>query len=88
MKNTNWVGIAYDFIGDVNFIAYADTSMQTTTSQLDRQGNLQKLSVGNIIWDYSYNSKNLTENETLKVGAKTYAISNAYDRLGNLKTMQ
>ena len=88
VKNTNWVGIAYDYIGDVNFVAYADNSTPTTTRQLDRQGNLLKLSVGNTVWDYSYNSKHLTENETLKVGAKTYPISNTYDRIGNLKTMQ
>lgn len=88
VKNAHWVGIAYDYIGDVHFIAYADNTTPTTTRQLDRQGNLLKLSVGNNVWDYSYNSKHLTENETLKVGTKSYAISNGYDRVGNLKTMQ
>ena len=87
-KNANWVGIAYDNHGDLHFTAYADNITPTNTRQLDRQGNLLKLTVGNIVWDYSYNSQHLPETESLRAGTKNYLITNSYDRLGNLKSQQ
>lgn len=87
-KDTNWVGFAYDNFGDLHFTAFGDKTTPTTTRQLDRQGNVKKISAGNVIWDYNYNSLGLPTTETLQAGSKNYLVSNSYNRLGHLKSQQ
>lgn len=86
---TAWVDNTYDNHGYLQNILYADGS-PTKSYMLDNNGNVVKLSSGSgasaVVWDYSYNSKNLPESETLTVDNQSWIMEQAYDSLGHLKS--
>ncbi len=78
------VTVSYDNLGDVTTEVFADGS-PTKTTTLDAQGNLKQLKAGNVTWDYTYNSINLVESETLSLDQKSFPLGYSYNDMGHMK---
>ena len=88
--STAWITQGYDNVGALRSKSYADGS-PSQSYVLDNQGNLLKLSSGSgstgAVWDYSYNSKQLIESETLTIDNQSWILDQAYDSLGSLSSV-
>lgn len=81
---TAWSSLTYDNFGDLLNQSYADGTTPTKIRTLDAQGNLTKLTAGDVVWDYSINSAHLVESETLSIDQKTFVIGSSYNSMGYL----
>ncbi len=77
------VTLGYDNLGDVTTETFADGTPAKTTV-LDAQGNLKQLKTGAVTWDYTYNSANLVESETLSLDQKSFPLGYTYNAMGHM----
>ncbi len=77
------VTLDYDNLGDVKAENFADGTPAKTTV-LDAQGNLKQLNSGAVTWDYTYNSANLVESETLSLDQKSFPLGYTYNAMGHM----
>ena len=77
------VTLDYDNLGDVKAEKFADGTPAKTTV-LDAQGNLKQLNSGAVTWDYTYNSANLVESETLSLDQKSFPLGYTYNAMGHM----
>jgi hypothetical protein len=77
---------SYDNLGTTQGINYGDITPDKTYT-LDNQGNLTKLVAGTTTWEYSYNSANMVELQTLAVDGKSFVLNPTYNSLGHITSL-
>lgn len=82
------VNFSYDNLGDKYQITYpTNDSTPDLIHEYDNQGNLTKLTAGNVVQDYGYDVRGLLETETLNVEGEIFTLGYAYDNLNNLSSI-
>ena len=79
--------LSYDNLGQVRTINFPDSTPDKAYSY-DANGNLTSLSAGTVNWNYSYNSKNALEDETLILDGQSYMLDWEYNSLGAINSLK
>ena len=77
----------YDNQGSLRTVSYGDGTPNVTYER-DIVGNLTKLTHGNRVWTYTYNSLDLVETERLAVGNKVFLLDPSYNALGQPSSLK
>ncbi|MCP5018976.1 MAG: hypothetical protein GY938_27415, partial [Ketobacter sp.] len=85
---TNVINYIADNQGDIKKIDYVETLTPgvsltpDVTYKRDGNGNVTKITAGNVVQTYHYNNQNLLEGETLAIGTnKTFDLDYGYNSL-------
>ncbi|TQV87929.1 RHS repeat-associated core domain-containing protein [Aliikangiella coralliicola] len=78
---------AYDNLGNVRSINYADNSPDKTFVY-DKNNLLKTLTAGNVTTAYTYNSEKLLEKETLSVDSNNFVLDYFYNSNGHLSDLR
>ena len=72
---------SYDNLGNVATVDYGDSTPDISYIY-DLNNNVDQVTVGGIVHDYSYNDLNLLSGESITIDGKTFSLGYGFDVLG------
>ncbi len=76
----------YDGKYNIDLVTFGDSTPDLDYSW-DEAGNLKTLTFGSTLWQYTYNSLNLVETQSLSVDSKVLLLDPVYDSLGYMQQL-